>query len=55
MEDGIGGSNPDKGMTVCVVVGDEVSNAVNEIFDAPEGAAADRLLGDQIKPDLHLV
>ena len=54
-EDGLCGRDPDEGGCPAVVVFDEGVDAVGELLDAGEGAAADGLLGDDAEPALDLV
>lgn len=54
-EGGIGCGCPLEWLAVRVVCDDEVIDALNELLDAGEGAAADRLVGDQREEALYLV
>ena len=51
----IGSRGPLKRLAVGVVVGDELIDALHELFDAGERAAPDRFVGDQCKKALDLV
>ena len=55
LEDGIGGSGPDKGTGVAVVVLNEIVDASDQFADAPETSPADGLLSDQAEPAFDLV
>ena len=55
LKDRVGGSGPAKGLAGPVVRGDEVIDALNELFDAAEGTAADGFVGDQCEEALDLV
>jgi len=54
-EDRVGGGGPLERLAVCVVVGDEVIDALCELFDAGERAAADRLGGNQREEPFDLI
>ncbi len=54
-QDGIGCCCPDEWPRVAMVLMDVLLNARDEFFDTAEGPASDRLLGDEVEPDLHLV
>ncbi len=42
-------------MRFSVVTADEVFDFGDQFFNAAEGSATDGLLGDDVKPDFHLV
>jgi len=54
-EDRVGRGGPLERLAVCVVVGDEVIDALYELFDAGERAAADDLVGNQREEPFDLV
>ena len=54
-KDGIGGGCPLEWLAVGVVRGDEVVDALHELFDAGEGPASNGLVGDQGEESLDLV
>ena len=54
-QDGIGCGGPDEGLGLSVVMTGEVIDFRGQVHDAPERASSDRLLGDDVEPDLHLV
>ena len=54
-KDRIGGGSPFEGLTVRVVRGDEVVDALDELFDTGKRAAPNRLVGDQREEALNLV
>lgn len=54
-EDGVGGGGPGEGARVKVVVMDEGVDALDELFDGGEGAAANGLLSDAAKPAFDLI
>jgi len=54
-EDRVGGGGPLEGLEVRVVRGYEVIDALHELSDAGEGAAADGLVGDPREESFNLV
>ena len=54
-EDGVGGGRPGKGSGMKVVVLDESVDALDELLDGGEGAAADGLMSDVTKPTFDLI
>lgn len=54
-EDGVCGCGPLERLAGRVVCGDEMINALHELFDAGERASADGLVGDQREEALDLV
>ena len=55
MQDRIGSGSPGERFAALVVSGDEVIDLVDQVFHAGEGAAANRLVGDQSEEALDLV
>jgi hypothetical protein len=55
LEDRLGGRSPTERLRVGVVAGDELIDALHELLDAGERAAADRLVGDQRAETFDLV
>lgn len=55
LEDGIGGGRPLEWLAVRVVRGDEVVDALHELFDAGNGSAPYGLVSDQCEESLDLV
>src|SRR3990172_10832317 len=54
-EDGIRGGGPGERLGLDIVVMDETLNVGNQLVNAAEGSAADRLLGNDVEPDFHLI
>ena len=55
LEDRVSGGSPSERLRVGVVVGDEPIDALHELLDAGERAAADRLVGDQREEAFDLI
>src|SRR5258706_8906732 len=55
LKDGVGGGGPAKRLGVRVVVADELFDALDELLDAGERAAADCLVGDEREEAFHLI
>jgi hypothetical protein len=51
----VGGCGPSQGFSLGVLGVDEMIEAVRRFFYVAEGAAADRSLRDEIKPDFRVV
>ena len=49
------GGGPSERLAVCIVVRDELIDALHELLDAGEGAATDGLVGDQGEEALDLI
>src|SRR3990172_11830382 len=54
-KDRIGGGGPDERPSVLVMVLNELVDLADQISDAPERSPANGLLGNEVKPDLHLI
>src|SRR5882757_3257220 len=55
LQDRVSSSSPAKRLGVGVVVGDELIDALDELLDAGERAAADCLVGDEREEAFHLI
>ena len=54
-QDGFGGSNPDKGTGLVVVLLHKSIDFVSQFSYVAEGTTPDRLLGNDAKPAFHLI
>lgn len=55
LKDRISGSSPFERLAVGVVCGDEVINALHELFDAGERSSPNGFVGDQCEESLDLI
>ena len=55
LQDRVCGGSPPEGFAVCIVVGDELINALHELADAGERSATNGLVGDQCEEALDLI
>jgi len=55
LENGIGGCGPGEGAAAAVILVDEVLDAGDEVAEAAEVSAANRLLCNQLEPAFDLI